>query len=472
MIIIREMRFGLAVLLTALALDASAQATNILIFIADDQGERDLSAYGHPVLRTPNVDRLAREGMRFDNAFLTISSCSPSRSSILTGRYPHSTGAEDLHMPSDQRTIARRLRDEGYYNLSVGKWHLGEEEQRHWDVVVDCPGRETASQAVQALAERPKDRPFFFWVASKDPHRPFDEGAIAKPHDPAEVVVPPYLPDHPLIRRDLALYYDEVTRFDAHVGKVLQELEHQGALDQTLIVYVSDNGMPFPRAKTTLYDSGIRTPLIVRLLGEVPAGAVQKGLFSMVDLAPTLLDMAGFDLESAQGRSQAAMFRDAEVQGREAIYAEANWHDFEQFTRAVRTARFLLVRNYYWQRPLWNSVDSINSITWAGYLAEQRAGRLTAAQEFLFQEPRPYEELYDLQVDPMSLRSEAENPRYRSALNRLRWMLDNWRVETDDLMPARPRRDGWTKDGVPLPHNQPWYQRYIEAGGRSSFEKF
>ncbi len=468
------MRFGLAVLLTALALDASAQATNILIFIADDQGEGDLSAYGHPVLRTPNVDRLAREGMRFDNAFLTISSCSPSRSSILTGRYPHSTGAEDLHMPlpSDQRTIARRLRDEGYYNLSVGKWHLGEEEQRHWDVVVDCPGRETAQQAVQALAERPKDRPFFFWVASKDPHRPFDEGAIATPHDPAQVVVPPYLPDHPLIRRDLALYYDEVTRFDAHVGEVLKELEHQGVLDQTLIVYVSDNGMPFPRAKTTLYDSGIRTPLIVRLPGDVPAGAVQKGLFSMVDLAPTLLDMAGFDLESAQGRSQAAMFRDTEVQGREAIYAEANWHDFEQFTRAVRTERFLLVRNYYWQRPLWNSVDSINSITWAGYLAEQRAGRLTAAQESLFREPRPYEELYDLQVDPMSLRSVAENPRYSSALNRLRSMLDNWRVETDDIMPAQPRRDGWTKDGVPLPHNQPWYQRYIEAGGRSSFEKF
>ena len=474
MIIIRGMRFGSAVLLAALALDTSAQATNILIFIADDQGEGDLSAYGHPVLRTPNMDRLAREGMRFDNAFLTISSCSPSRSSILTGRYPHSTGAEDLHMPlpADQRTIARRLRNEGYHNLSVGKWHLGEEERRHWDVVVDCPGRETAEQAVQALAERPKDRPFFFWGASKDPHRPFDEGAIAKPHDPDEVVVPPYLPDHPLIRRDLALYYDEVTRFDAHVGEILAELERQEALDETLIVYVSDNGMPFPRAKTTLYDSGIRTPLIVRLPGAIPAGSVQKGLFSIVDLAPTLLDMAGFDLESAQGRSRAVMLRDPEAQGRGAIYAEANWHDFEQFTRAVRTERFLLVRNYYWQRPLWNSVDSINSITWTGYLAAQRAGRLTAAQELLFREPRPYEELYDLQVDPMSLRSVAAKPRYRTALNRLRSMLDNWRVETDDVMPARPRRDGWTKDGVPLPHNQPWYERYIEAGGRSSFEKF
>ena len=205
---------GLVVGLTCLA---AAQPTNILIFIADDQGEGDLSVYGHPTLRTPNVDRLAREGMRFDNAFLTISSCSPSRSSILTGRYPHSTGAEDLHMPlpADQHTIARRLKQESYYNMSVGKWHLGDAEQKHWDAIVDCPGKDTATEALKMLSERPKNQPFFFWVASKDPHRPFDENAIPNPHDPADVVVPPYLPDHPLIRRDLALYYDEVTRFDS-----------------------------------------------------------------------------------------------------------------------------------------------------------------------------------------------------------------------------------------------------------------
>ena len=462
------------ILLAALATGAQAQPANILIFIADDQGEGDLSIYGHPSLRTPNVDRLAREGMRFDNAFLTISSCSPSRASILTGRYPHSTGAEDLHMPlpADQRTIARRLREENYYNISVGKWHLGPAEQRHWDVVVDCPGRETASEAIKALSGRPADRPFFFWVASKDPHRPFDEDAIPNPHDPADVVVPPYLPDHPLIRRDLALYYDEVTRFDAHVGEILAELGRQGVLDSTLIAYVSDNGMPFPRAKTTLYDSGIRTPMIVRFPGTVPAGTVQKGLFSVVDLAPTLLDLAGYSLDSAQGTSAAEMFRNPEAPGREAIYAEANWHDFEKFTRAVRTERYLLVRNYYWERPLWNSVDSINSITWSGYLQMQRAGRLTEAQEFIFREPRPYEELYDLQVDPLSLRNVAGEEAHRSALNSLRTLLDNWRVETGDTMPREPRRDGWTRDGVPLPHNHPWYERYIEAGGRSSFERF
>ena len=199
---------------------------------------------------------------------------------------------------------------------------------------------------------------------------------------------------------------------------------------------------------------------------------MQKGLFSVVDLAPTLLDVAGYGLDSAQGASAADMLRNPEAPGREAIYAEANWHDFEQFTRAVRTERFLLVRNYYWERPLWNSVDSINSITWSGYLQAQRAGLLTEAQEFLFREPRPYEELYDLQLDPMSLRNLSGDPAYAAELNALRTMLDNWRVDTGDAMPLEPRRDGWTRDGVPLPHNHPWYERYIEAGGRSSFEKF
>jgi len=129
----------------------------------------------------------------------------------------------------------------------------------------------------------------------------------------------------------------------------------------------------------------------------------------------------------------------------------------------VRTDRFLLIRNYYWERPLWNSVDSINSQTWTGYLHMHQQGQLTAAQTFLFQEPRPYEEFYDLQTDPHSLKNVIDDPRLAAQINDLRIRLDNWRVETDDRMPDKPRRDGWTRDGRPLPHNQPWYDRYIEA---------
>lgn len=452
----------------------STSRPNVVIILADDQGEGDLGCYGHPVLNTPNIDRLAAEGMRFDWAFLTISSCSPSRSSILTGRYPHNTAAEDLHqpLPADQQTLARYLGGAGYHCMSVGKWHLGDDERRHWNRIVECSGSETGTEAVALLRGRAKDKPFFLWFATKDPHRPFDSDAIRRPHDPAKVVVPPYLPDHPLIRKELAQYYDEITRIDEQVGSLCGELRKQGLLDRTFIVYLSDNGMPFPRAKTTLYDSGIHTPLIVRYPPLVKPGSRQRGLVSVIDIAPTILELAGVKQATMQGRSMTPMLKDPAAAGRNAVFAEANWHDFEKFTRAVRTERFLLIRNYYWDQPLFNSVDSINSITWRGFLEVHAAGKLTTAQKFLFVAPRPFEELYDLQKDPYSLVNVAEDPRHRNELNRLRTMLDNWRVETADLMPERRRRDGWTRQGTPLPHNQPWYDRFIKAGGKSSFEKF
>ncbi|MCF7974340.1 MAG: sulfatase [Phycisphaerae bacterium] len=455
-------------------LPAMGNAPNVVIFIADDQGMGDLSCYGHPTLKTPHIDRLAREGMLFESAFLTISSCSPTRCSLLTGRYPHNTGAEDLHdpLPADQSTLARYLQSAGYYTMAVGKWHLGEAEKSHWHRIIECPGSDTGQHALTLLRERPKDKPFFFWVASKDPHRPYGQDNIESQYGRDEVIVPPYLPDHPLIREEIAQYYNEIARFDRHVGQVLDELSEQQLLDETFIVYVSDNGMPFPRAKTTLYDAGIRTPLLVRYPPLVPAGTRQRSLVSTIDIAPTVLELAGIPQSTVQGHSLRSLLKDPEASGREAIFAEANWHDFEQFTRAVRTERFLLIRNYYWDKPLWNSVDSINAQTWVGYLQMREQGKLTSAQEFLFAEPRPFEEFYDLQTDPHSLKNVMEDPAYSDDINQLRTRLDNWRVETHDRMPETRRRDGWTRDGRPLPHNQPWYDQYIKARGKSDFEKF
>lgn len=448
----------------ATASDRPSPRPNILVLIADDQGEGDLSCYGHPVLRTPNIDRIAIEGIRFDRAFLTISSCSPSRASILTGRYPHSTGAPDLHqpLPADQWTVARYLRDAGYHTMAVGKWHLGAPEKKHWDRVVDATGDDLGRKALALLTDRPKDRPFFFWVASTDPHRPFGETTGVVPHDPAKVVVPPYLPDHPLIRKDLARYYDRIVRFDRQVGSLLDDLARQGLLDSTFIVYLSDNGMPFPRAKTTLYDSGIRTPLLARYPRLFRPGTVNQELVSIVDLAPTLVEVGHASPVTMQGRSFLRSKRDA-------VFAEANWHDFAQFTRAVRTDRFLLVRNFYADKPLWNSVDSIQSETWTGLLEMKAAGRLTPAQAALFAAPRPEEELYDLQKDPHSLVNVADDPAHGPALAALRARLANWMKETEDAVPAQRTPDGWTRDGIPLPHNQPWYDEW-KLQGKSSLQ--
>lgn len=461
---------------------------NIVIFIADDLGEGDLGCYGHKVIRTPHIDRLATEGLRFDAAFLTISSCSPSRASILTGRYPHNTRAEDLHdpLPTDQRTVAHYLRGGGdsakagaasYYTACVGKWHLGNEVRSQFDTIIECPAEPTAANTVKLIKDRPTGKPFFLWVASTDPHRPYQLNTIAKAHKPEDVVLPPYLPDHPHIRKELALYYDEIVRFDECVGTVRQALADAGELDNTIIIVMSDNGMPFPRAKTTLYDSGLRTPLIVRWPG-TPLGrghvkpGVQKNLFSVVDLAPTLLAIAGVKQNTMQGVDQSAMWRDANVKGRDVIFAEANWHDYEQFTRAARDDRYKLVRNYYHDLPLWNSVDSISSITWVGYMEMKKAGKLTPAQEFLFQAPRPKEELYDLSADPFELKNVIDVPTHAPALAKLRDRLDHWRMDTQDDLPAQRKPDGWTRDGDPLPHNQPWYDRWIKQGRKNQFETY
>jgi arylsulfatase A-like enzyme len=466
--------FTATILLLLAATLSQAAQPNIVIFLADDQGYGDLSCYGHPTLKTTGIDRLAAEGMRFEKAFLTISSCSPTRCSLLTGRYPHNTGAEDLHepLPAEQVSLAQLLKAKGYHNMAVGKWHLGEAEREHWHAIEECGGAELGSTALKLLAERPKDKPFFFWVASKDPHRPYGERTTFGQYSPDQAIVPPYLPDHPLIREDMADYYEEIVRFSGQVNHIVSLLEEQGVLDETFIAYLSDNGMPFPRAKTTLYDSGIRTPLIVRYPPLVKPGTLQRNLVSTIDLTATVAEIAELDQSTMQGESLVPMLRDFQAPGREAIYAEANWHDFEKFTRAVRTDRYLLIRNYYWEEPLWNSVDSLNSKTWVGMLQMHRQGKLTTAQKFLFQEPRPYEEFYDLQVDPQSLENVIDAAQHTAAVNRLRTLLDNWRVATQDHMPEQRRRDGWTRDGRPLPHNQPWYDKFIEAGGKSDFENF
>ncbi|MBT5480934.1 MAG: sulfatase [Verrucomicrobia bacterium] len=471
---------ALVVYLTAMrshsepAKPANADRPNYLIFIADDHGMGDLGCYGNPAIRTPNIDQLAGEGMRFDRAFLTISSCSPSRCSILTGRYPHNTGAEDLHMPlpADQRSVASYLTPAGYECVSVGKWHLGKDEKRHWDKVVECPADAMADRCVKVIRERDQEKPFFYWFASIDPHRGYQEGTIEEPHDPNKVVVPAYLTDHPKIRKEIALYYDEIARFDQQIGRIRAALEKQGAWDNTLVIYMSDNGMPFPRAKTTLYDSGIRTPFIARLPGKVPARSQSQSLISAVDLIPTVLDLAGIEQTTMQGRSFVDVLKNPATRHRDHVFAEANWHDFEHFSRAVRSDRFKLIRHYYWDTPLWNSVDSINSITWQGMLEARDKRALTPSQSFLFEPVRPYEEFFVMDTDADELVNQIEVKEWQSEINRLRAALDEWRIDTQDHLPETRRLDGWTRDGLPLPHNQPWYDRYIKQGRKNSFEKF
>ena len=432
----RPLFLALAPLILCLAAapaGAADERPNLLFFIADDLAWDDLGAYGHPHIRTPNIDRLAAEGLRFDRAFLTCSSCSPSRSSIITGRYPHSTGAEALHwpLPAEQVTFVERLKQAGYHTAQAGKWHLGDAVRDRFDTVAD--GGEAM---VETLRDRPRDKPFFMWFAFHDPHRPYQRGAIATPHTREDVVVPSYLPDLPEVRDELALYYDEISRLDELLGRVLAELASQGVADNTLILLTSDNGRPFPRCKTTVFDSGIHAPFIVRWPAKVAPGGSTMSLVSSIDIAPTFLELAGLPVTpNFQGVSFAPILADPGATVREHVFAEHNWHDYTAHKRAVRDANFKYIRNAYPDLPGTPPADAVKGDAFQAMLRLRDEGKLDERFEECFVAPRPEEELYDLSADPDEHHNLAADPKYAKVLAELRARLTDWKLATGDRVP-------------------------------------
>ena len=435
------MRLLLALSFCCLSLPAFAKdCPNFIVFVADDMGWEDCGAYGHPHIRTPNMDALAAAGMRFDRAYLTCSSCSPSRCSILTGRYPHSTGAGELHLPlpAEQTLFTQSLGEAGYWTAAVGKWHLGDAVADQVAYRESANPKQMGAAWVAALQQRPKEKPFFLWAAHSDPHRGYQPGAVDPPHTRSDVVVPPYLPDTPEVRDDLALYYDEVSRFDEHIGMVLAELDRQQIAEKTFVLVISDNGRPFPYCKTMVQVPGVRTPFIARWPGKVPAGTVSKSVVSTVDLAPTILEFAGVQLsESYQGVSLAKVLADPQALVRTYAFAEHNWHDYQAFERAVQSGRFCYVRNWLPMVPGTPPADAVRSPTYVKMKQLFAKGALEPALiDASFSTPRPAEFLYDVESDPHCLKNLAPINAYASTLLTMRSALSDWQMETGDEFPG------------------------------------
>lgn len=424
---------------------------NIILIIADDVGWNDLGCYGNNTIHTPNIDRIASEGMKFTNAYLTTSSCSPSRTSIISGRYPHNTGAAELHtpLPPGIEIFPEMLREAGYYTAQAGKWHMGDAPRRGFDVIHDSdmgPGGE--KMWVPVLKNRPEGQPFFLWLASLDAHRDWGVNQFQGQNDPDKITVPPFLVDTPSTRKDLASYYDEITRFDYYVGQVENELKRQKIADQTVIIIISDNGRPFPRCKTRLYDSGIKTPMIIKW----PAGIgneakVCNSLVSVIDLAPTILDLAGVPAsETFQGQSFKKLFIQPDAGFRNYIFAEHNWHDHEALERMVRTKDLMYILNLRPLLPNQGPADSNGSPSFSDLRNQRNAGRLSAAQADVFMTPRPREELYDCQKDPVQLINLASAPDMKDELMHLRQILQQWVDQTGDSNPGHLTGDWYSRE--------------------------
>ena len=422
------------------AVAATAEQPNILVFIADDAGARHFGCYGNRAIRTPNIDRLSNEGVTADNAMLTTSQCSPSRISILTGKYPHATGAEDLHMPMPERHVPLQayLREAGYFTGHMQKAHEGphSDSKFHW--------YDEGLDRLPAFLDAASNRPFFLWVAFDDPHRPYQDDTIAKSHDPERVEVPPYMADTGETRTDIARYYDEIGRMDQVIGRHLEILEERRLDQDTLVVFLSDNGAPFPREKGTVYDGGVRTPLIFRRPGTVPQGVRHDGLMSVVDLAPTFLALAGIEVpDDMQGHDISAGLRDLRAWRRDRAFSERNWHDCDEHMRSVRTARYRLIHNAYIELPFGSPADVTASSSWLALYDGKKHNRLTETQRLLFKSPRPEIEFYDVREDEWQVDNLAARPEYQEEITAHYSMLREWMTATNDFPPERRRRAGY-----------------------------
>lgn len=449
---------------------------NIVLIVADDHGLDALGSYGNPVIKTPHLDALAADGTRFTHAFCTTASCSPSRSVILSGQQNHRNGMYGLqhdehHFQSFDRVkgLPVLLADAGYRTARIGKFHVGPESSYAFQTVLSGGAANdpaTIGRSPVEMAERTREviesqdtRPFFLYFASDDPHRANAVLPSGKPtfdtypqpnsfgnrpagypaidpvrYRPSDVHVPAYLPDTPACRAELAEYYQAVSRLDQGVGRLIALLKAVGHYENTLILYLSDNGAAFPGAKTTLYDPGMRLPLIVRAPGRQHPGAVQSAMVSWADLTPTLLDVAGVTADPTQfdGRSFRAALDGATVSGWDTVFASHTLHEVTMYypMRVVRTRQHKLIVNLASALPYPFALDLIKSPTWIS--ATKSGGQLYGRRSIDKFIHRPRLELYDLDRDPDEVTNLADLPAHAALQADLVTQLQEFQTTTKD----------------------------------------
>jgi N-sulfoglucosamine sulfohydrolase len=432
---------------------SSGGRRNVVLLIADDLGMQ-VGCYGDAKIRTPNIDALAARGTRFTEGFATVSSCSPSRAVILTGLFTHTNGQYGLAHAAHHavtfdnvKSLPARLKQAGYRTGVIGKLHVLPPSVYPWDEKVE--GKAIGgNRDVDAMAERvgqfvarDADKPFFLLVGFSDPHRAAggfaNKGKLdvaSERYKPQDVVVPPFLPDKPDVRQDLAQYYQSITRMDRGVGLVLETLKKAGRADDTLVVFLSDNGMPFPGAKTNHYDPGVHLPLIISSPKQSKHGVVNDSFASWVDVTPTILDWAGVkNGPNLPGRSLLVeLDREHATDGPDAVFGSHVQHEVTMYypMRSIRTRQYKYILNIASPLEAPTAEDLYNSVTWQGML--KRHDTTVGPREMSALLHRPKEELYDLQADPNELKNLAADPAHAKVLDELRGRLKAWQEKTRD----------------------------------------
>ncbi len=430
-----------------------AQQPNILFILADDMSYPFSSVYGDPVVKTPNLERLAQHGVTFTNAFSANPSCTPSRAAMLTGRYPHKLGeAVNLvgRLDASIPTYVQVLRKEGYEVAYDRKgWAPGDFTKMGYSE--NPAGKQVEFQKM--INQLPKEKPFFFWFGTNDPHRtfPFGKGR-ASGIDLNKIKVPAFLPDVPEVRGDLADYFYLIKRLDDDVGELLKVLEQSGRLENTIIVMTSDNGMPFPHAKANLYDYGTRVPLIISSFSKkVLQNKKTDSFVNLIDLTPTFLDVAGVMTKpEMDGKSLMPLLTGKTTSHRTEVFLERERHcmarnEFDKGAgypmRAIRTNNFLYILNLRPHRmpggdeSMPGTTSEFGDVdggpTKAFILDNRDHPNVKPFFELGFAK-RPREELYDLRKDPYNVKNVAGLAEYASIKKELSEHLLKWMEDERD----------------------------------------
>ncbi|MFH1266400.1 MAG: sulfatase, partial [Planctomycetota bacterium] len=425
--------------------DPPGKRPNILWITCEDMSP-NLGCYGDAYAVTPNLDGLAARGVRYTHVFSHAGVCAPSRSGLITGMYPTSLGSHHMRctttLPGFVKCFPEYLREAGYFSTNQSKTDYNfPVPPNAWDV----PGGAKAH-----WRNREAGQPFFSVFNLTITHESRIRAKYEKlEHDPNEAVLPPYLPDTPLVRRDWARYHDLITQMDAQAGDILRQLEEDGLAGETIVFFFSDHGVGLPRAKQWIYDAGTHVPLVVyfpekyRYLAPAEPGSAIDRLVGFVDIGPSVLSLVGLEVpEHVQG----VPFLGPEAgEPREYLYGVRDRMDERcDMNRTVRDRRHKYHRNYFPSRPFAPWLDYMEKLAtmqeWRRLKAE---GKLSGVQAFFMRETKPVEELYDIQADPNEQVNLADSPDHQEALARMRTAHFDWVRQTLDLglLPEQEMRD-------------------------------
>jgi N-sulfoglucosamine sulfohydrolase len=445
-------RWLLSLIACTVASVSLAGPRNAILIVADDLG-LTLGCYGDPVAKTPHIDALAKSGTRFTNGFASVASCSPSRSTMLTGMPTHQNGMYGLahadhnfHSYPKIRSLPGYLNEVGYRTGVIAKLHVQPKEVYPFtETIAGGGGRNPVAiaNAAKTFIQSCGEKPFYLHVGFTDPHRAAGPRNFANAgklpasikavkYDPAKVPVPYHLPDSADIRMELAEYYESVSRLDQGVGLLVDLLKETGKWEDTLILFISDNGIPFPGAKTTLYDSGVHLPLIIRKPGQ-KGGLVNEAMASWTDLMPTILDWCGVAKPNAlPGRSVLPVLERENPEGWDTVYGSHQFHEVTMYypMRMVRTKTHKYILNLAHKLEYPHASDLWGSDAWQGIL--KRKDTMMGQKSVSSFLNRPNEELFDLTKDPNELVNLSGDPAQEKVLSALRKKLADWRKATSD----------------------------------------